>query len=101
MKTDDLSYINGFLQAMALVNVGTNHGCWYYIEPVKRRLTLNESLNAHFEEFFERLSSKYGTKDHALQVLFQSQEPVLQVLLVYSLWYIQSVVTPELQFRGS
>ena len=68
MNTTDLSYLNGFLQAMALVNVGTNHGCWYLMEPVERKATLDESLRSHFAEFFAWLTSRYGTKGHTLQV---------------------------------
>lgn len=68
MNSTNISYLNGFLQAMSLVNVGTNHGCWYLIEPIERKNTLHESLQSHFSEFFAWLTQRYGTKDHSVEV---------------------------------
>lgn len=66
MKVADLNYLNGFLQAMALVNVGTNHGCWYLVECVERKTSLEESLQSHLAEFFAWLTARYGTSNHSL-----------------------------------
>jgi hypothetical protein len=95
MKDTDLSYLNGFLDAMALVNVGTNHGCWYQIEPVRRVGSLDQSLQSHFTELFAWLSSRYGTKDHKLEVeaLPDWKAAVRQVA---HLWFFEMEFSPKL-----
>lgn len=95
MKNADLQYLNGFLQAMALVNVGTNHGCWYLIEPVERLETFEKSLDSHFASFFEWLSKRYPHSQQKLQVelLPEWKTPVTQVV---HHWFFESDCSPSL-----
>jgi hypothetical protein len=96
MQSTDLNYLNGFLQAMALVNVGTNHGCWYLIEPVERKKTLDESLQAHFAEFYVWLESRYGTKGHTVQVQALRDWKVA-VSEVAHRWFFEMECSPKLK----
>lgn len=94
MKIADIQYLNGFLQAMALVNVGTNHGCWYLIEPVERLETFEKSLDAHFARFFEWLSKRYPHAEQKIQarLLPEWKAPVTQAV---HHWFFESEFSPS------
>lgn len=96
MKTDDLSYINGFLQAMSLVNVGTNHGCWYSMEPVERSGSLEESLHAHFAELFKQIELRHGTQDVriAIEALKDWKGSLMEVT---HRWFFETECSPSLK----
>lgn len=96
MNASDLSYLNGFLQAMALVNVGTNHGSWYLLEPVERKANLHESLQSHFSSFFAWLTTRYGTTNQAVQVEALRDWPAAVAEAAHR-WFFNMECSPKLK----
>ena len=95
MKNSDLDYLNGFLQAMALVNVGTNHGCWYLIEPIDRKATLEESLDFYFADFLTSLSIRYGPAERRIQGVLLPEWSASVVEAAHR-WFFESACSPKL-----
>ena len=86
---------NGFLEALALLNDGTNHGSEYTLEQLPEAASLAESLAAHFASLSADATPPQPASAWNIQVEAMQSDWPLELAPVLREWFFAQEFSPS------
>jgi hypothetical protein len=92
---------NGFLEAIALLNNGCNHGSEYTLEALPHAATLDDSLAAHFSSMntslvWQQPAAAWNIQTEALQGVWTAE-----LKIVLRRWFFEQEFSPTVDPDGA